>query len=148
MHSYAMKIEMCNACLHRLRRGMIKMGFGFMHALASEEKPNSLLQPGNVCFLNIVRSSFYFAPLCFYLPFFPFVVCGFLGKGRGIERVGGRLKVRLFNTGSGARASLFSACYPLNPLCWLLKGAWGLATRAQFFFSWVCRVLLSCNKNE
>ena len=42
MHSHTKKIEMCNACLHLLSTVMIKMGFGLMHALASEKKSNSL----------------------------------------------------------------------------------------------------------
>ena len=42
MHSHTKKIEMCNAWLHLLNTGIIKMGFGLMHALASEEKSNFL----------------------------------------------------------------------------------------------------------
>ena len=64
------------------------MGFGFMRALASEEKSNFLPQLENVCFLNICLQSLLFAPICFYrLPFPSFVFCGG-GKGGGCEASG------------------------------------------------------------
>ena len=83
MHSHTKKIEMCNACLYLLNTGIIKMGFGFMRALASEEKSNSLSQLENVCSLNKhFQAPFVCANL--FLSAFPFlfVFCGG-GKGRG-----------------------------------------------------------------
>ena len=78
----------------------------------------------------------------FFISAFPLFVVGVKGGRESRVRSGGvglgRLERRLFNTGSGARASLFSACRPLDPLCWLIKGAWGSATRAQFVFFFVC----------
>ena len=88
MHSHTKKIEMCNACLHLRNTGVIKMGFGFTRALASEEKSNSLSQLENVCFLNICLQSLLFVPICFYRSSFPpFVFCGG-GKGGGLRGFG------------------------------------------------------------
>ena len=87
MHSHTKKIEMCNAWLDLLNTGIIKMGFGFMRALASEEKFNSLPQLENVCSLNICPRLVLFCVNLFFLPSFSsFVFCG-EGEGGGLRGV-------------------------------------------------------------
>ena len=88
MHSHAKKIEMCNACVHLRNTGIIKMGFGFMRALASEEKSNSLSQLENVCFLNICLQSLFVCANLF-LSAFPFLFCLlWWWEGKGLRGVG------------------------------------------------------------
>ena len=106
MHSYWKKIEMCNAWLHLLNSGIIKMGFGFMHVLASEEKCNSLFQLENVCSLNICFGLFLFCANLFLSAFLFFCFLRWR-EGRRVERFCGRVRRRLFNKSKFALECFF-----------------------------------------
>ena len=97
LHSHSKKIEMCNAWLHLLNSGIIKMGFGFMHVLASEEKSNSLSQLEIVCSLNICLQLLLFCANLFLSAFLFFFCFLWWREGRRVERLWGRLRRRLFN---------------------------------------------------
>ena len=106
-HSHWKKIEMCNAWLHLLNTGIIKMGFGFMRVLASEEKSNSLSQLENVCSLNICLQLLLFCANLFLSAFLSFFCFLWWREGRRVERLWGRLRRRLFNMSKFALERFF-----------------------------------------
>ena len=105
-HAHTKKIEMCNACLHLLNTGVIKMGFGFMRVLAFEEKSNALSQLENVCSLNICLQLLLFCANLF-LSAFLFFCFLWWRDGRRVERFWGRLRRRLFNKSKFALECFF-----------------------------------------